>query len=118
MRAARARHNYRSVEAGCRSRSLGLRRLDIGLSGRGIWRRAAPLAGAGRDRSLQPSPSEGGAGEGPFGFLTGISKSDNLLGDMWGLRPLLSKYGISFAVSETSEVLGNVTGGVQAGLRV
>ncbi|HEV2101119.1 MAG TPA: carbohydrate porin, partial [Stellaceae bacterium] len=51
----------------------------------------------------------------PFGFLTGIQKSANLLGDMWGLRPLLSKYGISFAVSETSEVLGNVSGGVKQG---
>jgi porin len=65
--------------------------------------------------ALQPSPSEGAAGEGSFGFLTGISKSANLLGDMWGLRPLLSKYGISLAVSETSEVLGNVTGGVRQG---
>ncbi|HEY1300789.1 MAG TPA: carbohydrate porin, partial [Stellaceae bacterium] len=56
-------------------------------------------------------PSEGG----PFGFMTGMSKSDFLLGDMWGLRSALSRYGISFALSETSEVLGNLTGGVHTG---
>ena len=74
-----------------------------------------PLLVPGEIEALQPNPAEGDAGEGPFGFLTGISKSGNLLGDMWGLRPLLSKYGISLAVSETSEVLGNVTGGVRQG---
>jgi porin len=34
---------------------------------------------------------------------------------MWGLRPWMSKYGISLNASETSEVLGNVTGGFQKG---
>ncbi|HEY3910284.1 MAG TPA: carbohydrate porin [Stellaceae bacterium] len=64
--------------------------------------------------ALQPgAPAEGG--EGPFGFLTGISRSSDLLGDMWGLRTLLSKYGISLALSETSEVLGNIIGGVRKG---
>jgi porin len=52
---------------------------------------------------------------GPFGFLNGVSRSDFLLGDMWGLRTALAKYGISFALQETSEVLGNVTGGAQRG---
>jgi len=51
----------------------------------------------------------------PLGFLTGISRSGYLLGDMWGLRPWLSKYGMSLAISETSEVLGNATGGVKRG---
>ncbi len=35
---------------------------------------------------------------------------------MWGLRTLLSHYGMSFAVQETSEVFGNVTGGGKQGL--
>ena len=35
-----------------------------------------------------------------------------MLGDMWGLRTTLAKYGITFALQETSEVLGNVTGGI------
>jgi porin len=51
----------------------------------------------------------------PLGFLTGISRSSYLLGDMWGLRPWLSRYGVSFSILETSEVLGNVSGGVKEG---
>jgi porin len=51
----------------------------------------------------------------PLEFLTGISRSGYLLGDMWGLRPWLSKYGVSLNISETSEVLGNATGGLHHG---
>ena len=60
-------------------------------------------------------PVEGAPPSGPFGFLTGISRSGYLLGDIWGLRSLLSQYGLSLALSETSEVLGNLTGGVRQG---
>ena len=49
------------------------------------------------------------------GWLSGLSRSSNLLGDMFGFRTLLSKYGMSLSLSETSEVLGNVTGGVKTG---
>ncbi len=63
---------------------------------------------AGDDSQLQTS-------SGPFGFLDGINRSSNLLGDMWGLRTDLSKYGISLALQETSESLGNVSGGTQKG---
>jgi porin len=49
------------------------------------------------------------------GFFTGITRRDYLLGDMWGLRPWLSKYGLSLSILETSEVLGNVSGGVNQG---
>lgn len=38
-----------------------------------------------------------------------------LLGDMDGLRPLLARHGMSLSLQETSEVLGNVIGGVQRG---
>ena len=58
---------------------------------------------------------EGTPNTGPFGFLNGVSRSGFLLGDMWGLRSTLAKYGISFALQETSEVLGNVTGGAKRG---
>src|ERR1700760_3423288 len=57
--------------------------------------------------SFEPS---GPSDNGPFSFLNGISRSNFMLGDMWGLRTELAKYGISFALQETSEVLGNVTG--------
>jgi len=50
-----------------------------------------------------------------FGFLDGVSRSNYLLGDMWGLRTLLSRVGIAFSLQETSEVLGNVTGGAKQG---
>lgn len=52
---------------------------------------------------------------GVFGFLDSINRSSALFGDMWGLRSDLSKYGITLSVQETSESLGNVTGGVQKG---
>ena len=65
--------------------------------------------------AFRQSPEEGGATTGPFGFLNGITRSQYLLGDMWGLRTLLGKYGISLALTETTEVFGNVTGGVRQG---
>lgn len=46
---------------------------------------------------------------------TGFWKSATLLGDMGGLRPALDAHGITLTLSETSEVLGNVTGGVHRG---
>jgi porin len=49
------------------------------------------------------------------GYLARLDKSELLLGDMGGLRTEMSKYGISLAIQETSEVLGNVTGGTHKG---
>jgi len=46
------------------------------------------------------------------GLLEGLERSNFVLGDMFGLRTVLSRYGISVALQETSEVLGNVTGGI------
>ncbi len=45
----------------------------------------------------------------------GLWQRPNLLGDIGGVRPLLDTYGVSFGLLETSEVLGNVTGGVRRG---
>jgi porin len=75
---------------------------------------APPVIQVPTDESLQPG-QESGPLTGPLGFLNGISRSGYMLGDMWGLRTDLSKVGISFALQETSEVLGNVTGGAQKG---
>ncbi|HXZ02970.1 MAG TPA: carbohydrate porin [Stellaceae bacterium] len=55
------------------------------------------------------------AGRGPFAFLYTLERSNYLLGDMWGLRTLLSQYGMSLGVLETSEILGNATGGSRTG---
>jgi len=49
------------------------------------------------------------------GYLSGLARTQFLLGNMGGLRPFLSQYGISLALQETSEVLGNVTGGLHTG---
>ena len=38
-----------------------------------------------------------------------------LLGDIYGLRSALAKHGITFGLTETSEVLGNLTGGTNKG---
>jgi len=59
----------------------------------------------------QDQPTNNGA----FGFMDGISRSQTMLGGMWGLRPWLSQYGVSFNLQETSEELGNVSGGARQG---
>ncbi len=56
-------------------------------------------------------------GEGPFAFMSDLARTNYLLGNMWGLRPFLAQYGISFALQETSEILGNVSGGLSNGYR-
>ena len=66
------------------------------------------IAAGSTDGSAAPTP-------GVFGFLDTINRSSGLLGDMWGLRTDLSKYGMTFSLQETSESLGNVTGGTQKG---
>jgi porin len=86
------------LAAGCALASLGV--------GAAAADSSPPAAGA------APPPSESA---GPLGFLTGIDRSSTMLGDMWGLRPLLNQYGMTFNLQETSEVLGNVSGGTRRG---
>jgi porin len=54
--------------------------------------------------------------QGYGGFLSNLERSNFFLGDLFGVRTWLSRYGISLAIQETSEVLGNPTGGVRQGL--
>jgi porin len=68
---------------------------------------------------VQPAPSEepttqptAGESAGPF---SGLSRSGYLFGDIFGARPALARYGIDFTAVETSEVLGNATGGTRQG---
>ncbi|MBN3858477.1 carbohydrate porin [Paraburkholderia sp. Ac-20340] len=51
----------------------------------------------------------------PSNFWTGIWTRQNLLGDMGGLRPWLGKYGVTFELTETSEYLANLRGGLNRG---
>ncbi len=41
--------------------------------------------------------------------------ASNLLGPIWGARPWLGQYGVSFGLNEISEVFGNPTGGLHQG---
>ncbi len=59
----------------------------------------------------QASPDGGGYS----GFLSDLQRTNFLLGNLFGIRTVLAKYGISLAVQETSEVLGNATGGQHRG---
>ena len=52
----------------------------------------------------------------PCDFWDGINHSSQMFGDLCGVRSLLARYGMTLNIQETSEVLGNVTGGVNAGL--
>ncbi|HKS88515.1 MAG TPA: carbohydrate porin [Stellaceae bacterium] len=49
------------------------------------------------------------------GSPAGLWDRPNLLGDLGGLRPALDEFGATLSLSEVSEVLGNVTGGVRRG---
>jgi porin len=46
---------------------------------------------------------------------TGFWNRQTMLGDIGGLRPWLGKYGVTFALTETSEVLANLRGGLARG---
>jgi porin len=53
---------------------------------------------------------------GPLDALGVSWQNQNLLGDLWGLRPALAKYGVTLTILENVETFGNLTGGVQQGL--
>ena len=64
-----------------------------------------------------PTPGTGtSTGAGPT-FTTQLfaPSRTNLLGDLFGLHTVAAEFGLSFGLTETSEVLGNVTGGVRQG---
>ncbi len=45
----------------------------------------------------------------------GVWQRSTLLGDWWGLRPLLDDYGVDFTLHLTSDYVGNTQGGVRQG---
>jgi porin len=75
---------------------------------------APPVVQIPTDESFQTGPGAGYE-SGLTGLFTGLERRQLLLGNMGGLRSALSSVGISFALQETSEVLGNVTGGTKTG---
>ena len=85
--------------------------LSISLSSGSAWAAPPPV-------SIPVDPDSYATGQvsgGPLAFLDNWQRSNYLLGDMWGLRTLLSQYGASLAIQETSEALGNATGGNHRG---
>jgi len=66
------------------------------------------------DATSSSVPSDAG----PLGSLSSVWQSQNLLGDMGGLRPALSKYGVTLSILENVETFGNVSGGVRQGFEV
>ena len=63
----------------------------------------------------QPGQATNNAGSSLDAFIARLRRTNYLLGDMGGLRHWLSRYGMNFSLLETSEVLGNVSGGVKQG---
>jgi porin len=96
------------------ARPLLARSLALLVALSGLWGadgEAAPppiTVQAGSDDSPPTSP-------GIFGFVAGIDRSQALLGDMWGLRSTLADHGMTLTIQDTSEYIGNVSGGVQQG---
>jgi len=70
--------------------------------------------GAAESRQATPG-GESGVKPGEEG-AKGIWDRSNLFGDLAGLRTSLSDRGITFGLTETSEVFGNVSGGVRRGI--
>ncbi|MDE8350237.1 MAG: carbohydrate porin, partial [Acidocella sp.] len=48
-------------------------------------------------------------------LATGFWQQPNLLGDMAGLRPALTGHGITFNLTDTEDLIGNISGGVKQG---
>src|SRR5579864_1294615 len=51
----------------------------------------------------------------PTGQWTGFWTRQQMLGDIGGLRPWLGQYGVTFGLTETSEYLANLRGGLATG---
>ena len=73
----------------------------------------SPVPGTAAPGSPEAVPSPGQPG-----WATNLfsPSQTTLLGDIYGLRTLLGRYGISLGLQETSEVKGNPTGGIHTGV--
>ena len=76
---------------------------------------AVPKAAYSQAGGVPPAPYAAETNPAEPGFGTGLWTRPNLLGDVGGLRTALGNYGITIGLQETSEVLGNVTGGTRTG---
>lgn len=78
---------------------------------------ASTVAFAGTPVDAQPESPEADLAiqAKPTNMLTGIWTRQSLLGDMGGIRPWLGKYGATLQITETSEYLANLRGGLKRG---
>lgn len=75
----------------------------------------AAFAGDGQDPPQQTVEADLNIQAQPTNQWTGLLTRQTLLGDMGGLRPWLGKYGATFTMTETSEYLSNLRGGLARG---
>lgn len=83
------------------------------LSGAGAMAQAPQAASPEPAARQSPTP---GTTQGNEARGTGLWERANLFGDLGGLRPALAAIGASFGLTETSEILGNPTGGLRRGV--
>jgi porin len=67
------------------------------------------------DALPQPQEADHSIAAQPTGLWTGLATRQTLLGDIGGLRPWIGKYGMTFQMTETSEYLANLRGGLARG---
>ena len=93
---------------GCARRLRGHPRVCIARERRGVRRRAGrrTTGSPEADLAIQAKPTS---------MWTGIWTRQSLLGDMGGIRPWLGKYGATLQITETSEYLANLRGGLNRG---
>ena len=75
----------------------------------------AAIAGGAPDALPQAPEADLNIQAQPTNQWTGVWTRQNLLGDIGGLRPWLGKYGVTFQLTETSEYLANLRGGLSRG---
>ncbi|MGG1945779.1 carbohydrate porin [Trinickia sp. NRRL B-1857] len=75
----------------------------------------AIAGGASAQANAQAAPAEGASALSDAA-PTGLWDRPTLLGGIGGVRPWLDDHGITFTLQETSELMGNVSGGTRRGL--
>ncbi|KAA0087830.1 carbohydrate porin [Paraburkholderia sp. T12-10] len=75
----------------------------------------AALAAGSPDALPQAPEASSGMQAEPSTESPGLATRQNLLGDLGGLRPWLGRYGATFQMTETSEYLYNLRGGLARG---
>jgi porin len=91
-------------------KTLAASTLTVGLA------LGAPVRAAPPPIAAPASQQTGEEGQAPSGLLSDLNRTNFLLGDLFGTRTDLARLGISLAIQETSEGLGNLTGGQRQGV--